>query len=211
MQRKNPTMIRYRFIENLVLNLYSQLPELQFPIQPKEIINCIQNCRYLSYDDFAKINDCSIDTVIEICESISGCSQYDISNDRYLVICNEDQTFYGNTIGRQRWTCAHEIGHIMCNHFPMSALQMMSENSIMQQSNQQYEQEADCFASVLLAPFPLFDVFGITSPEDVQLCFGLSRLASENRYESYVKWKVSHINRAWNNDIKRLYNQKGVN
>ena len=198
-------MIRYKYIENIVLNIYKQLPHISFPLQLKDIIALMPNCRYLSYADFAAINNCSTDKVIEICESVSGCSQYDVHNNRYLIICNEDTNIFGNTIPRQKWTCAHEIGHILCNHFAISTLQLMSENSFMQQSNRELEQEADFFASTLLAPFPLFETLNIESPTDIRIHFGLSKKAAENQYNSYIRWKTYKMNPAWINDIRNLY------
>lgn len=203
-------MIRYRFIEKLVLDIYNRMPKITFPLQPKEIVDYISNCKYMSYSDFASLNDCSMQTVIQICESLSGCVQYDIQNDRYLIICNEDSNVFGNTIGRQRWTCAHEIGHILCNHFSLSSLQVMSENSFMQESNKQLEQEADFFASTMLAPFPLFDLFNINSPVEVRIHFGLSKQASEYQYNSFLKWKSYKENPAWINDLRKVYIEKGL-
>lgn len=201
-------MIRYRFLENLVLNIYMQMDRIVFPIKPKEIIQYIPNCKYLSYSSFAKINNCSMQTVINICESVSGCSQYDVTNDRYLIICNESQSFYGNTLGRQRWTCAHELGHILCDHFRMLQMQKMSENNLTNSSIIVFEREADAFASILLAPFPLFKMLNIRSQQDVQYHFGLSKTAAQYRYESYLKWKTHGFRRAWDNDIVKLYHKK---
>ena len=201
-------MIRYRFLENLVLKIYAKMDRIVFPINPKEIVQYIPNCRYLSYNTFATINNCSIQTVISICESISGCVQYDANKGRYLIICNEDPTFYGNTLARQRWTSAHEIAHILCNHFYLSKLQMISENNLMKNSIKAFEKEADAFASILLAPFPLFKVFNINSPQDIQYYFGLSKMASGYMYNSFLKWKTYSFRRAWDNDIVNIYNEK---
>ena len=117
-------MIRYAYINNQVLKIYSMLPAIQFPIDTKEIIHYIPNCRYMSYQEFAQINKCSVDDVIQICESKSGCTHYDITHDRYLILCNQS-TEDNNNIGRQRWTCSHEIGHIICKHHTISAYEYL--------------------------------------------------------------------------------------
>lgn len=202
-------MIRYTYIQNQVLKLYAALPTIKFPIDVQEVIRCIPNCRYMSYQQFAKIGHCSIDDVIYICESKSGCTHYDLANDRYLILCNQS-TYDNNNIGRQRWTCGHEIGHIVCKHHIISAYEKLSENNILQIKIPEYETEADYFAATLLAPFPLFKVLNVMSPIDVQNIFGLSTIASIYRYKQYLKWNNSRVKTAWENDIIKFYKQKNI-
>ena len=201
-------MIRYTYINNLVLSIYNTLPVIQFPIDVKEVIKYIPNCRYMSYQQFAEVNHCSISDVIQICESKSGCTHYDILQDRYLILCNQS-TQDNNNSGRQRWTCSHEIGHILCKHHSISAYEKLSENSLLPHTNNQYfEAEADYFAATLLAPFPLFGFFNIQSAIDIQNIFGLSCEASLYRFKQYVKWKNNHRKTAWENDMKHIFQYK---
>ncbi|MBQ2395668.1 MAG: ImmA/IrrE family metallo-endopeptidase [Bacteroidales bacterium] len=201
-------MIRYIYINNVVLRIYSMLSYIQFPISIKEVINLIPNCKYMSYQKFAQINNCTIEDVIQICESKSGCTHYDISQNRYLILCN--QSNIKNNYARQRWTCAHEIGHIECKHHSFSAYDKLSENSLIKIKNPEFESEADYFAATLLAPLPLFDELNIKSPIDIQNVFGLSAEASLYRYKEYLSWKNSHRKTAWENDMIRIYKQKSV-
>lgn len=201
-------MIRYTYINNLVLSIYNTLPVIQFPIDVKEVIKYIPNCRYMSYQQFAEVNHCSISDVIQICESKSGCTHYDILQDRYLILCNQS-TQDNNNSGRQRWTCSHEIGHILCKHHSISAYEKLSENSLLPHTNNQYfEAEADYFAATLLAPFPLFSFFNIQSAIDIQNVFGLSCEASLYRFKQYMKWKKYHRKTAWENDMKHIFQYK---
>lgn len=202
-------MIRYTYVNNQVLNIYSMLPTIKFPLDVKEVIRYIPNCRYMSYQQFAKINQCSIDDIVQICESKSGCTHYDIMNDRYLILCNQS-TAENNNIGRQRWTCGHEIGHVVCNHHTISAYEKLSENSLLQTTNPEYEAEADYFAATLLAPFPLFKLLNIKSAIDIQNTFGLSAEASLYRYKQYLKWLNTRVKTSWENDMIRLYRQKNI-
>lgn len=202
-------MIRYTYVNNQVLNIYSMLPTIKFPLDVKEVIRYIPNCRYMSYQQFAKINQCSIDDIVQICESKSGCTHYDIMNDRYLILCNQS-TANNNNVGRQRWTCGHEIGHVVCNHHTISAYEKLSENSLLQATNPEYEAEADYFAATLLAPFPLFKLLNIKSPIGVQNTFGLSTEASLYRYKQYLKWLNTKVKTSWENDVTRLYRQKNI-
>ena len=200
-------MIRYAYINNLVLNIYRSLFSIAFPFDIKSVIKLIPNCRYMSYQDFAKINGCSIDDVIQICESKSGCTHYDLTQNRYLILCNQS-TCDNNNIGRQRWTCGHEIGHIVCKHHAISAYEKLSENSLLHIDNNEYEMEADYFAATILAPFPLFKLFSINSPLDVQNTFGLSTEASMYRYNQYIRWLKSRRKTAWENDIVKVYKDR---
>ena len=202
-------MIRYTYVNNQVLNIYSMMPTIKFPLDVKEVIRYIPNCRYMSYQQFAKINQCSIDDIVQICESKSGCTHYDIMNDRYLILCNQS-TADNNNIGRQRWTCGHEIGHVVCNHHTISAYEKLSENSLLQTTNPEYEPEADYFAATLLAPFPLFKLLNIKSAIDIQNTFGLSAEASLYRYKQYLKWLNTRVKTSWENDMIRLYRQKNI-
>lgn len=195
-------MIRKHYINNLVLNIYRQLPEISFPISMNQVFSLIPNCKFMSYQRFAQINNCTIDDVITLCQSKSGCTHYDVSDDRYLVLLNLSPDI---NYGRKRWTSAHEFGHIMCQHHLISALDKIAENSFSQINNPEYENEADYFAATLLAPFPLYRILGIKSEKDVKRVFGLSAEAAANRYIEYKIWLKSHRKTAWENDIVNLY------
>lgn len=200
-------MIRYNYINNIILKIYAMLPSITFPLNVYEIINLIPNCKYMSYQTFAKVNNCSINDVIQICESKSGCTHYDIMNNRYLILCNQS-TDGNNNMGRQRWTCGHEIGHTLCEHLALSAYKKLSENSLMKNANPEYEAEADYFAATLLAPFPLFKILNIQSAIDIQNKFGLSCEASLYRYKQYIKWLHTRVKTSWENDMVKIYNNK---
>lgn len=202
-------MVRYAYINKQVLSIYSVLPSLTFPINVKEVIKYIPNCRYMSYQQLAKITGRTIDDIIQICESKSGCTHYDITQNRYLILCNQS-TEDNNNAGRQLWTCSHEVGHVVCEHHAISAYEKLSENSLLQATNPEYESEADYFAATLLAPFPLFETLNIKSPVDVQNTFGLSTEASLYRYKQYLRWRSTRIKTAWENDMIRLYKRKNM-
>lgn len=202
-------MVRQNYINKKVLSIYSELPFLEFPMEPKEVIKCIPNCRYLSYQKMAEIGNVTVDDIIQLCESNSGCTHYDVENKRYLILCNQDFD-HNNNVGRQRWTLSHEIGHIVCDHHVLSAYDKLAEQSLLHVSNQDYEAEADYFAGTLLAPFPLFEMLRINSPIDVQNIFGLSCEASFYRFKQYLKWKSTRYKTAWENDVIRIYDQKRI-
>lgn len=200
-------MIRRIHINNLVLKLYSQLPQIKFPIQLDEILSLIPNCKCMSYQKFAQINNCSVNDVIALCQSKSGCTHYDIETNRYLILINLAET---SNYGRRRWTIAHEIGHVQCGHHLVSALDKIAENGFMQIHNQDFEIEADCFTATLLSPFPLFKTLNVKTVQDIQRVFGLSLEAATIRLKEYRIWLKNHRKTAWENDIVNVYLQKSL-
>lgn len=202
-------MIRYTYINNIVLRIYKKLPKIQFPLDINSVIVLLPNCRYMSYQKFAEINKCSITDVVQLCESKSGCTHYDIFQNRYLILCNHS-SHDNNTPGRQRWTGFHEFGHIICKHHSISTYNKLSEHNLLEPSDSEYEMEADYFAATILAPFPLFKLLNINSASDIQQIFGLSQEASTYRYSQYVKWKQTRRKTSWENDMIREYKQKNT-
>ena len=200
-------MIRKIYINNLVLNLYSQLPRIKYPLDLNEVLSLIPNCKLMSYQKFADINRCSVNDVITLCQSKSGCTHYDVENNRYLILVNLAET---SNYGRRRWTIAHEIGHIVCGHHILSAVDKIAENSFAQINNQDYEIEADYFVATLLSPLPLLKAFEIQSARDIQNTFGLSAEASDIRLKEYKIWLRNHRKTAWENDIVNMYRRKSA-
>ena len=192
-------MIRYAYICNQILQIYRSLDGLSFPLDPRKPFQLMNNCKLMTYKTFSEINHCSLQEIFLLCESQSGCTHYDVSNDRYLVLFNSS-TANNNVIGRIRWTLAHELGHVVLNHLPYIA-----EHNFNNLSNPELEAEADYFAAAFLCPMPLFNQLHIQSASDIQNTFGLSYEASEVRWKEYIKWKRNHRKTAWENDLKRIY------
>ena len=55
---------------------------------------------------------------------------------------------------------------------------------------------------------PLYETLNIRSAQDIQRVFGLSCEASDVRWREYLKWKRTRRKTAWENDMKRLVNQR---
>ena len=148
-------MVRYDYIYHKVLMLYDQMPFIRFPIEPCDMIAALANCKQLTYQKFAEINGCTIQDVIALCQSKSGCTHYDVAEDRYLILWNADGA-ENNVEGRRRWTKAHELGHVVLEHLPPLAVPKLAENSFQRLTAPELEFEADRFAATLLAPAPLY-------------------------------------------------------
>lgn len=195
-------MIRHDYICNKVLQIYKNFNTISFPISLELILPHMPNCRSLTYQELAEINGCSASDVITFCESNDGCTHYDISNNRYLILWNDDSS---NNKGRKRWTQAHEVGHIILEHFSFVAAKKLAENGFNNLNTSMFEAEADAFAATYLCPMPLFELLEIESPIDIKDTFGLSMKASVIRWSAYGKWRHSRRKSAWENDMKKLY------
>ena len=203
-------MIRYSHINNLVLRIYTKLPDLSFPLNPQRVVALIPNCRYMSYSDFATATHTSVKEIITLCESCFGCTHYEISKNRYLILCNE--SFAGNNnLGRQRWTLAHELGHVLCRHLEHDFKSASYSRALDSLTHSPHEMEADCFARTLLAPMPLISHLKISSVAELQSTFGLSSEASINVYKGYIKWKANHYKTAWEDNLIYAYITKQKN
>ena len=200
-------MVRYRYIEKLVYELYRDMPEIKFPLNLETVVDMIPNCRHTSYQRVSCVSRRSMLEVAIACESTSGCTYYDRTEDRYLIMTNE--AVFENNTGRRRWTLAHEIGHIMCGHF----LQYPQIEKFAENDDSVFpvcEKEADYFAATLLAPIPFFDLLNIRIAKDVQWKFMLSAEASRYRINEYARWKNDCRNIQWFNDMRQLYLDRGA-
>lgn len=200
-------MIRCTFVNNQVLSIYKNLPSIKFPLDPSTVLSLFPNCRFMSYAAFGKITNISIEEVCILCESRFGCTHYEMKNNRYLVLCNQS-TKNNNNLGRQRWTFAHEIGHIVCGHIENSAKEKICDSFCSTLSERENETEADYFAMNLLAPLPLIRHLNIRSVTELQDVFGLSTEASINTFKKFLKWNGNHYKTAWENDLIRTYLSK---
>ena len=197
-------MIRGEFIKNQVLKIYRTLPELTFPMDAKRVFDLIPNCEYYSYQDFAAQNGFTVEEVSKACASKFGCTIFNKAFNRYLVLCNQSTEDHNNH-GRQRWTRSHELGHILCKHYQLSEAKTLAYSGDGNSLENDCEAEADLFASIFLAPFPLFKYLNVNSPVDAQNILGLSYEASVYTFDKYIRWKQNHLKKAWENDMVRTY------
>ena len=87
-----------------------------------------------------------------------------------FTVCLQSRAyiFYDDTcsIGRQRFTVAHEIGHLVLGHLQAGGYTTHNINI-----SDQMERQANQFAARLLAPACVLHAMGVTSAEEIsQLC-----------------------------------------
>lgn len=181
-------------IDSAVFYIYKRLGINQFPITPRNAIRLVGKCRYMSYEKLAAVSNCGLDDVIHACRSADGCTHYDRAKQRYLILVNE----YGRNESRVRWTCAHEIGHIVAGHF--------QEEDFMEhgKADPMREEEADYFSASFLCPLPAIPHLFISSSTELADCFGLSGIASERRWSEFLKKQCVC------DDLTRYFNWNGT-
>lgn len=121
-------------------------------------------------------------------ESVNCCSSFDGSNDEVAFVATSNESTYF----RQRFTLAHELGHIMLHHY------LDKEDYI--RNSKKIEEQANYFASAFLMPYRAFadSVYKRTFSELIELKrhWGVSMAAcsrrlkdlyliSDNQYESF--------------------------
>ncbi len=200
-------MIRYARIHNEVLKIYRDMAQLTFPIEPEAALVRHPNCKMMTYREFSILNDCSVEETMRLCGSKDGSTHFDVLRGRYLILWNDDPSD-NNVPGRQRWTKAHELGHVLLGHLSDEAKERGNSDGFFHWFHREAEDEADLFASLLLCPWALFRQLGIHSPADIMNVFGLSVEASNIRWEDYKRWEFSKRHEKelqWESNMQGLY------
>ncbi len=103
------------------------------------------------------------------------------------------KVYYNDTksIGRIRFSLAHEIGHIALHHsLPRT---------------QEQEDEADCFASYFLAPRMAIHYAGCKNQNDVAKLFNMSHEAALYAFNDYRRWHRWTVYHKMNDFDKAMY------
>lgn len=99
------------------------------------------------------------------------------------VTANHTYIFFDSSLpaGRQRFTVAHEIGHLLLGHVGPGMATV--ENREPTGSEREEERQANQFAARLLAPACVLHELGAVTAEDIQRVCGISRQAAQVRAE----------------------------
>lgn len=138
----------------------------------------------VSYTRLSQKLEASIEDVCNLLESDLGACEYDEKTERYIVYYNDTKCNYG----LERFTIAHELGHIFLDHHAEINSTIILRGSIPDEKYNKIEKEANCFARNLLAPVPLVDKtidenMGFIS-DHLQSAFKIGFKASKVRYNA---------------------------
>lgn len=176
------------------------------PIDVKYIVKQFKNIKLISLNKFREKMCLTYEEVIDKYGSKHGFTIYDIEKDRYILVYNsldDDCT--------QRWTVAHELGHILKGHLKSNDYDLIHYNN----GEHPMEKEANSFAKHILAPFPLIakikeenKTFNIISPDEISLIFDINFMPSTFIYNHFSKLYYSprhyRLEMKFYNSIKNL-------
>lgn len=104
---------------------------------------------------------------------------------QYIILFNEHCSAQ-----RNRFTVAHELGHILLGHIPETGSHVTTVNREPEPKDDPIEQQANVFASRLLAPAGVLHEIGVNSAGQIAELCDMSLKASQFRLERLHKLYV---------------------
>lgn len=140
---------------------YSVLLSLPFSVKTDVagIVDALDNCILMTYARAVAMTGISKDVLME--SSAHGFVGF--KNGKRIIFVNENAP-----LGVIRFTCAHEIGHIVLGHTV---------------EDETAEREANCFARNLLCPVPVAETLSLNHPILYEDVFQVTRRAAVVAFE----------------------------
>lgn len=186
MKKKNSIKILGRtrkkiefFVEDANLINYEQIDRLVISFMLKN------NLKDLPIDviELAKANDWMVIPYSKIPNKLCGLFEDIMYTDLGFTTCykNNYLIFYNDNIDvlTQRFTIAHEIGHIALEHF------ISSDPTIR-------EKEANTFAAKMLMPLGVIKACGVKSIYEIEYLCGVNYSIAKQRYKYLSKGKIQN-------------------
>lgn len=173
-------MIRYKFIHNLVNNLYISLGLDSYPINLETIVNSFPNIKIVAYSQFMNDFNLTKEQIFSYFTSDDGCCDYKPSLNSYIIYYN-DITITNTK--RMLWTIVHELAHIFCKHNNFNSSIELDDNLY-----DFMEREANYFTSIFLAHPAILKELDIRNPYEIEVFCNLSSQAAKYRYASFKRF-----------------------
>lgn len=149
----------YYHATNAAYQLLIEQDVLDLPVNLNKLLMLYQQTtRLMTYSQMAAKFDMTLGDYNSIVPSEFGFTMK--KNKNNYILYNEEKGYYTN-----RFTIAHEIGHIILEHD--------IDDSVA-------KREANCFARNLLCPAPIIDALNVTTINDYVEWFHVSDLMAEN-------------------------------
>ena len=153
-----------KIINEKILEVFIECNIQEFPINCFEILQHY-NFRLFTYDEI-KLSDPELFAIAK---------EYSDDAFKYKnIICYNNS----KSESRIRFSLMHELGHFILNH---------------KNTTPDHEDEADYFASCVLAPRAAIWRSGCRTAEDIHNMFGLSYSASNRALVDFQKWRYGKI------------------
>lgn len=175
--------IRYKYIHQIINDIYIQQNISSLPIDIINVINSIQDkkIKVISYSEFMKFYNLSVNEVYGALTSDDGCC--DCLGDKYVIYYNDLIELPKKRI---YWTITHELGHILCEHYNNRT--RIFRNDLSDEEYNFMESEANYFASTFLAHPAILSQLEIHNSHELEIYCSLSKQAAEYRYSTLKRW-----------------------
>lgn len=140
--------LSYFEVRELAYRSLEAMEVKDFPVNVASIAKSIKNLRIMTYSECMKRYDMSFRDVVTFADSNDGCTSYDPSDDRFVILYNDK--FYKHD--RVRFTISHEIAHVILKHYQKVPGKKLARASLTKIDDPTIEREADMFAAEFLAP-----------------------------------------------------------
>lgn len=171
----------YKLISDKIYNVFYECEIHEFPVDCLKILGHY-GFRIYTYSEMHSIND----RLYEICKKYSN----DAFRYHDIICYNQD-----NIESRTRFSLMHELGHFILDH---------------KETTQENEDEADYFASCILAPRVAIHRTLCRTADAIHDTFGLSYAASNRALIDYKKWCARRIYDSEKQLFDYLYPKKVV-
>ena len=160
---------------------------IQVPLQLDIILDALSNeVALMPYSRFMGLIGVTYQEVIRLMDSDLGSCAYDPQTSRYVIYYNDQMSE-----GVNRFTIAHELGHIFLEHHFLAGTDVLSRNYVPKQQYKEFENEANAFARNLLSPAPLAKMVvknrEFSDVMDVEKAFFITSTAAQTRIDFLKK------------------------
>lgn len=172
---------RYVEIEDAVLEMYRRADARTMPLDVFEIALSL-DCSPIPYRALGPQLYPALSKYSE-----DGFTAWHLGN-KWAIYYNDRKPFV-----RQRFTIAHELGHVMLGHREHSALA---------------EHEANHFAAAALCPLPLLALYDIRRVPEIARIFKISEDCAEKRLRDLIRWEALEEwkrNRDFGNEVRQRF------
>ena len=190
---KFPDQPRYTFAKKKAIDIIITSRFCILPVSPAGLImqHYGKKVKLYRYSDLAKKANKPIDYVCKYLKTDDGMVSY-AGEGRYIIFYND--TMYPEA--RITFTLAHEFAHIVLEHHHFDGIDPMN---LTDEQHKLLEQEANAFATELLAPTSiaklLWESNVIRNQETMQKYFNLSKKCAKYAYRSLITFRNTEIRR----------------
>ena len=168
---------------------------MTLPVNIKAIIKHYSYIRLIPYSTHMRRHNLTYPEMLSHANTPDACTNLlTIDNQKKYLIFYNDIDKNINLSNRYRWNIAHELGHILMCHLELNDKTRIFRSQLSDFEYDSLEEEADYFASLLLAPYSAIYLFDVSVDSIMKMC-AISRPASKRRFYDFQRWKLSSIHK----------------